>query len=164
MQTRFAGSLGLLAFGAQGLDAWPRNACRSQTNDRIRWLDRDGLSRKVLLIGWDAADWEHITPLLEEGLMPTLDAVIDRGAMGNLATLQPILSRCSGIRSRPVNSRISMASMGLSSRTLSMAEPALIPARRESVRHFGIFSVKVGCEVMSSAGGQVIRRSRSMAR
>ena len=53
---------------------------------------RDGLSRKVLLIGWDAADWEHITPLLEEGLMPTLDAFINRGVMGNLATLQPILS------------------------------------------------------------------------
>ncbi len=48
--------------------------------------------RKVLLIGWDAADWEHITPLLEEGLMPTLDALINRGVMGNLATLQPILS------------------------------------------------------------------------
>src|SRR4030095_10442600 len=48
--------------------------------------------RKVLLIGWDAADWEHITPLLEEGLMPTLDAFINRGGMGNLATLQPILS------------------------------------------------------------------------
>jgi predicted AlkP superfamily phosphohydrolase/phosphomutase/tetratricopeptide (TPR) repeat protein len=47
---------------------------------------------KVLLIGWDAADWEHITPLLEEGLMPTLDAFINRGVMGNLATLQPILS------------------------------------------------------------------------
>jgi len=28
--------------------------------------------RKVLLIGWDAADWEHITSLLEEGLEPTL--------------------------------------------------------------------------------------------
>src|SRR5256885_12146338 len=53
---------------------------------------RDGLSRKVLLIGWDAADWEHINPLLEEGLMPTLDAFINRGVMGNLATLQPILS------------------------------------------------------------------------
>src|SRR5881275_1528409 len=53
---------------------------------------RDGLSRKVLLIGWDAADWEHITPLLEEGLMPTLDTLINRGVMGNLATLQPILS------------------------------------------------------------------------
>jgi predicted AlkP superfamily phosphohydrolase/phosphomutase/tetratricopeptide (TPR) repeat protein len=48
--------------------------------------------RKVLLIGWDAADWEHITPLLEEGLMPTLDGLINRGVMGNLATLQPILS------------------------------------------------------------------------
>lgn len=53
---------------------------------------RDKTSRKVLLIGWDAADWEHITPLLEEGLMPTLDAFINRGVMGNLATLQPILS------------------------------------------------------------------------
>jgi predicted AlkP superfamily phosphohydrolase/phosphomutase/tetratricopeptide (TPR) repeat protein len=49
-------------------------------------------SRKVLLIGWDAADWEHINPLLEEGVMPTLDAFINRGVMGNLATLQPILS------------------------------------------------------------------------
>jgi predicted AlkP superfamily phosphohydrolase/phosphomutase/tetratricopeptide (TPR) repeat protein len=48
--------------------------------------------RKVLLIGWDAADWEHITLLLEEGLMPTLDSLINRGVMGNLATLQPILS------------------------------------------------------------------------
>ena len=48
--------------------------------------------RKVLLIGWDAADWEVITPLLEEGLMPSLDGLINRGVMGNLATLQPILS------------------------------------------------------------------------
>ncbi len=43
-------------------------------------------NRKVLLIGWDAADWEHITPMPEEGLMPTLDSFIDRGVMGNLAT------------------------------------------------------------------------------
>jgi predicted AlkP superfamily phosphohydrolase/phosphomutase/tetratricopeptide (TPR) repeat protein len=50
------------------------------------------IRRKVLLIGWDAADWEHINPILEEGLMPTLDSFINRGVMGNLATLQPILS------------------------------------------------------------------------
>jgi hypothetical protein len=50
----------------------------------------ENTKRKVLLIGWDAADWEHINPLLEEGLMPTLDALINRGVMGNLATLQPI--------------------------------------------------------------------------
>ncbi len=48
--------------------------------------------RKVLLIGWDGADWEHIHPLLDEGLMPNLEALIDRGVMGNLATLQPVLS------------------------------------------------------------------------
>jgi predicted AlkP superfamily phosphohydrolase/phosphomutase/Flp pilus assembly protein TadD len=48
--------------------------------------------RKVLLIGWDAADWEHINPMLEEGLMPSLDTFINRGVMGNLATLQPVLS------------------------------------------------------------------------
>ncbi len=28
---------------------------------------RDETSRKVLFIGWDAADWEHINPGLEEG-------------------------------------------------------------------------------------------------
>ncbi len=47
---------------------------------------------KVLLIGWDAADWEHINPLLEAGLLPTLDQLINEGTMGNLATLEPILS------------------------------------------------------------------------
>ncbi len=48
--------------------------------------------RKVLLIGWDAADWEHINPLLDEGLLPTLEGLVNRGVMGNLATLQPVLS------------------------------------------------------------------------
>ncbi len=48
--------------------------------------------KKVLLIGWDGADWEHITPLLEEGLLPTLEGLINRGVMGNIATLQPVLS------------------------------------------------------------------------
>ncbi len=48
--------------------------------------------KKVLLIGWDGADWEHINPLLDQGLMPTLNAMIDRGTIGNLATLQPVLS------------------------------------------------------------------------
>jgi predicted AlkP superfamily phosphohydrolase/phosphomutase/tetratricopeptide (TPR) repeat protein len=50
------------------------------------------LAKKVLLIGWDAADWKIINPLLDQGLMPTLDGFINQGVIGNLATLRPILS------------------------------------------------------------------------
>ncbi len=50
------------------------------------------LAKKVLLIGWDAADWKIIHPLLDQGLMPTLNDFINEGVMGNLATLRPILS------------------------------------------------------------------------
>jgi predicted AlkP superfamily phosphohydrolase/phosphomutase/tetratricopeptide (TPR) repeat protein len=50
------------------------------------------LAKKVLLIGWDAADWKVATPLIDQGLMPTLDDFINQGVMGNLATLRPILS------------------------------------------------------------------------
>ncbi len=50
------------------------------------------LAQKVLLIGWDAADWKIATPLMDQGLMPTLDDFVDHGVMGNLATLRPVLS------------------------------------------------------------------------
>ena len=49
-------------------------------------------NRKLLLIGWDAADWQVIHPLLDAGRMPHLKALIEGGVMGNLLTLQPILS------------------------------------------------------------------------
>ncbi|HUA67968.1 MAG TPA: alkaline phosphatase family protein, partial [Candidatus Saccharimonadales bacterium] len=48
--------------------------------------------KKVLLIGWDAADWEMIDPLLQTGQMPALAQLIKNGVRGNLATLQPVLS------------------------------------------------------------------------
>ncbi|MEZ6097195.1 MAG: alkaline phosphatase family protein [Pirellulaceae bacterium] len=48
--------------------------------------------RKLLLIGWDAADWKVIHPLLDTGKMPHLESLINRGAMGNLRTLHPVLS------------------------------------------------------------------------
>jgi|CZKJ01.1.fsa_nt_gi predicted AlkP superfamily phosphohydrolase/phosphomutase/predicted Zn-dependent protease len=50
------------------------------------------LAKKVLLIGWDAADWKIINPLLDQGLMPTLDDFVNHGVIGNIATLRPILS------------------------------------------------------------------------
>ncbi len=47
---------------------------------------------KVLLVGWDAADWEHMSPLLEQGQLPTISGLIKRGVAGNLGTLEPMLS------------------------------------------------------------------------
>lgn len=47
---------------------------------------------KVLLLGWDAADWKMIDPLMDQGQMPHLKRLIDRGVMGNIASLSPMLS------------------------------------------------------------------------
>ncbi len=48
--------------------------------------------RKVLLIGWDSADWRIINPLLEAGELINLKALIDTGVAGNMATIYPVLS------------------------------------------------------------------------
>ena len=47
---------------------------------------------KVLLIGWDSADWKIIKPLLDEGGMDGVRSLMDGGSHGNLATLEPQLS------------------------------------------------------------------------
>ncbi|MEZ8002645.1 MAG: alkaline phosphatase family protein [Patiriisocius sp.] len=44
---------------------------------------------KLLLIGWDAADWKLIGPMMARGEMPALKSVIDRGVYGNLGTMNP---------------------------------------------------------------------------
>ncbi len=49
-------------------------------------------SKKVLLIGWDSADWKIINDLLAEGGMDGIRSLMDGGTYGNLATLEPQLS------------------------------------------------------------------------
>ncbi len=48
--------------------------------------------RRVLVIGWDGADWEVATPLIKAGRMPHLAKLVSEGAAGNLATLRPCLT------------------------------------------------------------------------
>lgn len=48
--------------------------------------------RKVLLVGWDAADWRIIQPLLDRGELPVLEKIITGGVMGNLSSIRPMLS------------------------------------------------------------------------
>ncbi|MFT6500722.1 MAG: putative AlkP superfamily phosphohydrolase/phosphomutase/tetratricopeptide (TPR) repeat protein [Crocinitomicaceae bacterium] len=45
--------------------------------------------KKVILIGWDAADWEIIDPLLAEGKLPALAGLIKDGVRGNMSTMNP---------------------------------------------------------------------------
>ncbi|CAA0079525.1 Beta-barrel assembly-enhancing protease [Halioglobus japonicus] len=51
-----------------------------------------GKTKKVLIIGWDGADWKVASPLMDAGKMPHLKRFVDEGVMGNLSTLYPILS------------------------------------------------------------------------
>jgi len=47
---------------------------------------------RLLLVGWDAADWKVIDPLLQRGEMPVLAGLIASGVRGNNATIYPPLS------------------------------------------------------------------------
>ncbi len=44
---------------------------------------------KLLLIGWDAADWNIIWPLIAQGKMPALKKIIENGVYGNMSTMSP---------------------------------------------------------------------------
>ncbi len=44
---------------------------------------------KTLLIGWDAADWDIIWPLIAQGKMPALKKLIENGVYGNMSTMNP---------------------------------------------------------------------------
>lgn len=46
-------------------------------------------ARRILLVGWSAADWRLLNPLLDAGSLPHLARLLERGARGNLRTLQP---------------------------------------------------------------------------
>lgn len=47
---------------------------------------------RVLLLGWDAADWDFLQPLLDAGRLPNLAGLIERGVSGRLGSLAPMLS------------------------------------------------------------------------
>ena len=44
---------------------------------------------RVLVIGWDGADWRILDPLLERGALPNLAALIERGGRGVLKSTLP---------------------------------------------------------------------------
>ncbi|HDZ22022.1 MAG TPA: hypothetical protein ENH78_12080, partial [Phycisphaerae bacterium] len=51
-----------------------------------------GTSIRTVLIGWDSANWDVLTPLLDAGQLPNLGRLIARGVMGRMITRGPILA------------------------------------------------------------------------
>jgi predicted AlkP superfamily phosphohydrolase/phosphomutase/predicted Zn-dependent protease len=47
---------------------------------------------RLLLVGWDSADWKVMQPLMDGGQLRMVRKIVESGVMGNLATLEPILS------------------------------------------------------------------------
>ena len=48
--------------------------------------------KKLLLVGWDAADWKIIHSLMDRGLLAGVRRLVEGGVSGNLTTLDPALS------------------------------------------------------------------------
>jgi predicted AlkP superfamily phosphohydrolase/phosphomutase/tetratricopeptide (TPR) repeat protein len=48
--------------------------------------------RRLLVVGWDSADWKIIKPLMQGGQMPTMQRIVAQGVHGDLRTLEPSLS------------------------------------------------------------------------
>jgi len=47
---------------------------------------------RVLLVGWDGADWMVLNQLIDAGRMPHLARFVENGVMGNLASMMPCLT------------------------------------------------------------------------
>jgi predicted AlkP superfamily phosphohydrolase/phosphomutase len=68
---------------------WPEAAAAATAADDgcgVHFPDR------WIMIGWDAADWRWILPLLEAGELPHFEALMRSGSYGELASFQPSLS------------------------------------------------------------------------
>src|SRR5262249_8970838 len=95
--TEFLMGLGLLALGAAGIRAKRRNTTQGNGSELKRkpvprMTSLEPLANKVLLVGWNAADWRVIDPLIAQGKMPNLAAFLNNGVRGNISTLNPPLS------------------------------------------------------------------------
>jgi predicted AlkP superfamily phosphohydrolase/phosphomutase len=52
------------------------------------------MTNRVLIIGWDGADWKVLRPMLDAGKLPNLAAMVERGASGDCLSTVPSHSWC----------------------------------------------------------------------
>ena len=78
-----------LALGFKNLAHWHKH------HNREVQLPSDPASSvkpQLLFVGWDAADWNYIDPLVAKGLLPAIQGLVINGARGPLNSLRPMLS------------------------------------------------------------------------
>ena len=49
------------------------------------------MAQRLLLIGWEAADWRILHPLIDSGRMPALARIVENGTSGTLLSGQPLV-------------------------------------------------------------------------
>src|SRR5215469_13177450 len=49
------------------------------------------MSKRLLLVGWEAADWKILHPLIDAGKMPTLRRIVENGVSGSLLSGRPLI-------------------------------------------------------------------------
>lgn len=72
----------------------PKAPQRADTSGLLRSI-QSGEQRthlRILLIGWDAADWQIAEPLMKAGRMPTLQRLVRSGSSAFLHSYSPMLS------------------------------------------------------------------------
>ena len=74
------------------LIAFAHGCGRSHAPRSFQEHPRPALAAPVLVLGIDGFEWSVVLPLLAEGRMPTLAALMERGVVGKLSTLDPTVS------------------------------------------------------------------------
>lgn len=64
----------------------------STTYSPLEMIRPDKTGRKIVLVGWDGANWYVIDKLFKKGLMPNLKKIVDRGVSGTLKSVVPLTS------------------------------------------------------------------------
>jgi len=83
---RLALAVGAIAVGAGAFVLLLRRAPTASSSDS------PSPELRLLLVGWDGADWDVLEPLIERGELPRLAALRGKGSWGRLRSVEPILS------------------------------------------------------------------------
>jgi hypothetical protein len=79
--------------GSSALDAWTAPWQSAEASDGTGAVAAAcEPPQRWLVVGWDAADWRLLLPLVEAGQMPNLERLMRGGSYGTLATFLPSIS------------------------------------------------------------------------